>query len=410
MMKNYSATQKQILQKLLAKYESSKSYRGENAVTQNFSIKPSDVFKAYEKDSADINEIEDFEKQCKLLETENLVRLDWKYGRIAKITALASDGNWNAIRAILCVQDKNERIAEEISFYAEYCGDSNACQIVKDLCAAQIERLKAGKKAEFAQEEAKNIIALLSFILQNKKEILERELSISVLANSKSWETKYKNRVVKILRKSGRFDSVIENCSDEKDANAAILEECNIFANPSYVYFKGNASITFENGTVFRVSPDIPLALSSASIGRIGSFEIADARIMTVENLTSFNRMNAADTFLIFLSGYHNSAKQSFLQKIYRQNAGKEYYHFGDIDPDGFFILENLCTKTHIDFKPYKMGLRELEKYAAFVKPLEDNDITKADSLIARGRYAELLDYMLQHNCKLEQEIISWKE
>ena len=203
---------------------------------------------------------------------------------------------------------------------------------------------------------------------------------------------------------------MIENCADEKDANTAILEECNIFANPSYVYFKGNASITFENGNVFKVSPDIPLALSSASIGRIGSFEIADARIMTVENLTSFNRMNAADTFLIFLSGYHNSAKQSFLQKIYRQNAGKEYYHFGDIDPDGFFILENLRTKTHIDFKPYKMGIRELKKYATFVKPLEENDIIKAKSLISKGRYAELLDYMLQHNCKLEQEIISWKE
>lgn len=409
-MKNYSSTQKQILQKLLAKYESSKSYRGENAVTQNFSIKPSDVFKTYEKDSADINEIEDFEKQCKLLETENLVRLDWKYGRIAKITVVASDENWSAIRAILCVQDRKERIAEEISFYAEYGGDSNACQIVKDFCASQIERLEAEKKAEFAQEEAKNIIALLSFILKNKNEILERELSISVLANSKSWETKYKSKVVRILRKSGRFDSVIENCADEKDANTAILEECNVFANPSYVYFKGNAAITFENGTVFRVSPDIPLALSSASIGRIGSFEIADAKIMTVENLTSFNRMNAADTFLIFLSGYHNSAKQSFLQKVYRQNAGKAYYHFGDIDPDGFFILENLCTKTHIDFKPYKMGIRELEKYASFVKPLEENDIIKAKSLISKGRYAELLDYILQHNCKLEQEIISWKE
>lgn len=89
----YSAIQKQILQKLLTKYKSSKSYRGENAVTQNFSIKPSDVFKVYEKDSADINEIEDFEKQCKLLASENLVRLDWKYGRLAKITAVASDEN-----------------------------------------------------------------------------------------------------------------------------------------------------------------------------------------------------------------------------------------------------------------------------------------------------------------------------
>ena len=406
----YSNIQKQILQKLLTKYESSKSYKGENAVTQSFSIKPSDMLKVYEKDSADINEIEDFEKQCKLLETENLVQVDWKYGRIAKITAVANGENWSKIRAILDVKDKNTRIGEEISFYSGYCDDSTSPQIVKDFCKTQIERLEAGKKAEFAQEEAKNIIALLSFILKNKNEILERELSISVLANSKAWETKYKSRVVRILQKSGHFDSLIENCTNEKEMSAVILEECNIFANPSYVYFKGNGLIAFENGTAFNVSPEIPLVLSSASIGKISSFLIADEKIMTVENLTSFNRMNATDTFLIFLSGYHNSAKQSFLKKIYRQNAGKAYYHFGDIDPDGFFILENLRAKTHIDFKPYKMGIRELEKYAAFTKPLEENDIAKANSLISRGKYAEVLDYMLSHNCKLEQEIISWKE
>lgn len=62
-MKIYSTVQKQILQKLLAKYESSKTYKGENSVAQKFSIKPSEVFKEYEKDSADINQIEDFEKQ-----------------------------------------------------------------------------------------------------------------------------------------------------------------------------------------------------------------------------------------------------------------------------------------------------------------------------------------------------------
>ena len=36
----YSNIQKQILQKLLTKYESSKTYKGTNSVVQNFSIKP----------------------------------------------------------------------------------------------------------------------------------------------------------------------------------------------------------------------------------------------------------------------------------------------------------------------------------------------------------------------------------
>ena len=406
----YSNIQKQILQKLLTKYESSKTYKGENAVTQSFSIKPSDVFKSYEKDSADINEIEDFEKQCCLLESENFVQVDWKYERIAKITAVANEENWNTIRTALGVEDKNARIEKEITFYSEYCDNSSFPQIVKDFCKSQIKRLETGKKAEFIQEEAKNIISLLIFILQNKSEILERELSISVLANSKTWETKYKSKVLKILRRSGRFDSSIENCADEKEAGKVILEECNVFANPTYVYFKGKGNTIFENGNILNLSSDIPLALSSSSINLIKSFEIEDSKIMTVENLTSFNRMKNPDTFLIFLSGYHNSAKQNFLKKIHSQNQSKEYFHFGDIDPDGFFILENLRSKTQIDFKPYKMGISELEKFSAFAKPMEENDITKAETLISRGKNTELLEYMLTHHCKLEQEIISWKD
>ena len=212
------------------------------------------------------------------------------------------------------------------------------------------------------------------------------------------------------MKKSGYFDSLIANYVDEKEVNKIILEECGIFANPSYVYFKGNGTIVFENGNVSKICSDIPLGISSASIRKIVSFEITDSKIMTVENLTSFNRINEDVTFYIFLSCYHNSAKQNFLKTIYNQNAEKDYFHFGDIDPDGFYILENLRSKTLINFEPYKMGITELKTYSAFAKALEENDISKAKALIGNGCHKEIMEYMLQHNQKLEQEIISWKE
>lgn len=406
----YSETIKQILQRLLTKYESSKTYKGTNLLLQNFSIKPTDIFKEYDKDSTDINAIEDFEKECNLLESEKLIQLDWKYERIIRINAIATTENWKKIRTILEVKDKKQQKQDEIDFYTSFYEDINSEQIVKDFCKHQIERLENDKKAEYLQEDSKNIISLLDFILKNKNEILERELSISVLANSKTWEGKYKRKVLKILRQSGYFDSLIEKFSDEKEINKVILEECNVYSNPSYVYFKGNGKITFENGEFFTVYPDIPFALYSQSISKIMSFEIEDAKIMTVENLTSFNRIKESETFFIFLSGYHNSVKQKFLEKIYQQNSNKTYFHFGDIDPDGFFILENLKKKTHIDFNQYKMGIEELEKYSTFSRTLEDNDIIKAKSLIEKGKFVEIMNYMLEKNIKLEQEIISCKE
>ena len=215
---------------------------------------------------------------------------------------------------------------------------------------------------------------------------------------------------MRILRKSGYFDDLIENCTDEKEENKVILEELNVYANPSYVYFKGNGKITFQNGNEISITPEIPLALSSACIKEITDFEIKDTKIMTVENLTSFNRIKEAGTFYIFLSGYHNSAKQNFIKKIHSQNPEKEYLHFGDIDPDGFYILQNLRTKTNINFAPYKMGITQLEKYSSFAKPLEQNDQKKARALKEKNLFPEIIDCMLKANQKLEQEIISWKE
>lgn len=405
----YSKIQKKILELLLKKYESSKTYDGQNEVTQSFSILPEKVFPDYNNDFTDIDKIKDFENDIEILQINSLVVISKKQDRVSKITAISSDENWNKIRTILGVKDRNTRIKEEINFYSNIFDDSSVHKIIKDFCKTQIERLQGGKIAEYSLEDANNIIALLSFILQNKNEILERELSISVLSNSKSWESKYKTKILRILKKSGYFNSLIENCADEKEVNKVILEECNIFANPSYVYFKGNGTIFFENGSVTKTCSEIPFALFSASIEKINSFEITDSKIMTVENLTSFNRINNSDTFYIFLSGYHNSAKQNFLQKIYRQNAEKEYFHFGDIDPDGFYILGNLRSKTNIPFKPYKMGISELEKYSDYTKTLEENDILKAKALIDKGHHKEIMEYMLKHNQKLEQEIISWK-
>ena len=402
----YTYSQKQILQKLLTKYESSKTYKGENSVSQSFSIKPSDVFRDYEKDSADINAVEDFEKQCKVLESEELIILDYKYDRISKITANGTEGGWNQYRTILEVKDKKTRLNEEIDFYSKFL-DSD--EIISDICKEQIERLQLGKESKYELSEAKKIIDLLSFILGNKEEILERELSISVLHDSKLWEKKYKSKICKILQEKCRHLDLLQEV-DEKEVNKVLLENFNIFDNPTYVYFKGEAIIQFDDGNDIHVTLENPIAISSVSLKRIAKLVVKDSQVITVENLTSFNRVNQKDMFFIYLSGYHNSFKQDFLKTLYTNNRKKIYYHFGDIDPDGFLIFENLKSKTKIPFSRFKMFVGELEKYSSYTKPLEQNDVIKANNLISKGVYVQEMNYMISNNCKLEQEIISWNE
>ena len=404
---NLNSRQKQILEKLLRKYESSKTYKGDNSVRQSFSISPCDVYPNYDNDFENPNSIEDFEKEVRFLESEKLISIEIKDGRIIKIVANASEECWQRVRNILGVKERKIQQQEELDFYKKFLS-KNA--VIADFCKTQISRIELNKKALYSLEESANIIKLLDYILSNHPEILERELSIEILHDSKAWEKSYRTKICKILHESGKFNETVDGLEETKEIYDTILENLNIYNNPSYIYFKGSAKIMFVDGRVLNVANNKALALPSTEVDDIDEIEINSKSIMTVENLTSFNRVRGTDVFFLYLSGYHNSTKQLFLKKTFAQNQNKEisYYHFGDIDPDGFYILDNLRNKTGIDFKPYCMDIENLEKYRNYAKPFESNDFKKAESLIAAKKYANITTFMLNNKIKLEQEIISW--
>lgn len=201
-----------------------------------------------------------------------------------------------------------------------------------------------------------------------------------------------------------------EDKEDKREMERIILAEYQIFSNPSYVYFKGDAEFLFEEGKKIEITLNTPIAFSTETLMRLQSVIIRDERVMTVENLTSFNRLKGKGTFFIFLSGYHNSVKQNLIRKIEGMNSGLKWFHFGDIDPDGFYIIEHLKRGTGIEFEPIFMGVSFLEKYKSYARDLTDNDIRKAKGLINNGKYCAVMEHMLKTGQKLEQEIISWME
>ena len=174
--------------------------------------------------------------------------------------------------------------------------------------------------------------------------------------------------------------------------------------------FNGKGELLFQNGTRLDLKAGVPVAVRSDRLADIVKIRVYADTILTIENLTSYNRLQT-DAFQLYLAGYHNHARQEFLMRIQEQNpAILRWLHFGDIDPDGFCILENLRSRTGIDFQSYCMDIAWLKKYHAYTKRLNQNDKVKAQNLIQSGRYVEVLRYMLEKDEKLEQEIISWKE
>lgn len=407
----YNAVQKQVLEALLDQYEGSKTYQGENKVTQSFQIPPEKVFREYVSDYADVDQIRDFENQMRELENHGLIRIKYGDGEIKRLTA--NPECWRMYYEILQRQDRSLLQHRQIGLYQRYLGVS---PLLDQFCREQITRLQLNKKPVYEEKEAEAVLELCRFILQNRQDILERELSVAVLGDSKQWERRYRSKVCRLLKKYGDYETLLLGISDGMDkedmreAERILLAEHQIYSNPSYVYFKGNAEFYFYNGQRVQTDPSMPMAFSSETLKNLKTLYIREEHVVTVENLTSFNRMHMDRAFLIFLSGYHNSVKQTFIKQIAGDNPGKRWSHFGDIDPDGFYIVENLIRGTGLDFHTVYMDTDTLKKYDAYAKPLEAHDRRKAENLLEAGRYADVMSYMLEKGKKLEQEIVSWME
>lgn len=105
------------------------------------------------------------------------------------------------------------------------------------------------------------------------------------------------------------------------------------------------------------------------------------------------------------LGGFHNRSKEKLLEMIYEQNPDKAYYHKGDLDVYGFAILESLKARTGIPFRPLEMDVETLKRFynAGLYRPLSEAD-RKAMLSPALKEYEDIFRFMLEHNCKAEQE------
>ena len=409
----------QLLSKLLDQYEKSVTYAGENKVKQVFSVKPSDIFKGYNKDFLPPEQLfqeKEFERLIRQMESEGLIHVvPPNTGIIRQICAVPE--RWEDYYACLNRTEKNilKKRLEEV--YHRFC----QCDLLEAYGKEKLQTLKNSrarkldeKKVEKEITEAEAIWNLVQFLKENREKqrtTLEREMSEAVLHDSKQWEKIYRKKVCGILEHTGRYDEPLAELEEERERQTALLEEFYIYSNPAYIYLKGDARICLEDGRKLRIHHDLPMSIPFETFQKAKSIQIQDVALMTVENLTSFHRLEREHIFYLFLSGYHTRTKQALLQRIARENPGLSWHHFGDLDPDGLAIAGHLIRKTGLPFQLCAMGVQELQRFQTYAKPLEAPDRAKAEAMIKQGSiYAGILRYMFEHNCKLEQEIISWQE
>jgi hypothetical protein len=313
------------------------------------------------------------------------------------------------IRSVIGIKEKNEVKTEELRFFEGYMKNDGFSGWYS---SQEIERIRGGKKIRYSIPESKIIIDLIDRIIGNKDELLERELSIITFGNSKTFEKSYRRKACRLLSEYLEAKNQISDLkivdSSDTERDHLLLERYGIYQNPAYVYIKGNIKIKHSDERIIDVMKDSSIAISASLINQINEVVVSDKNIVTVENLTSFHRIEDENTSFIYTGGYSGRTVKRFLQYIKSNNPDRSFYHFGDLDPDGFCILDNLIDATGIDIKPIHMDMENLVKYKSYAKPLSERDVKLARSLIKKGHNIDILKYMIEENIKLEQEIITY--
>lgn len=380
-----------ILGKLLDKYESSKSYLGNNRKQQRFAVKISAEYPAY-ADHADFDTYTQVNEAVALLMQKKLVDAQADRAKAYETVFLNMEILSEAYRYLGRVPRKE--MQSDILGLLEQFEDRN--DILCSFCAAQRDRIVHNKPVEYFQgdlTELEQVLTACAEALKVKQETFLRDFSVRIFHDSKVFE-RISGKVAGLLYQYGDFS--------ERDR---VLGELNLVKNPTYLHVKGAGAVDLGGQRIVFDALRGDLAFSTMLLDEVENIALTGKGLITIENLTSFHTFSDSELLAVYLGGYHNEARGKLIRLIYRQNPLKQYLHFGDIDAGGFSILEHLRRRTGVDFRSYRMDVETLKRYQAYTRPLTANDRVRLERF-TQGEFQEVVRYMLENNCKLEQEAV----
>lgn len=188
------------------------------------------------------------------------------------------------------------------------------------------------------------------------------------------------------------------------------LRELGLVANPDHVYLSGPWQLVDADGQVISLAEFYPsVGIPAALAAQVRQVRVAAAGLVCVENLASFyelGRRQDDDLAALCLWGNPSPAVRHLLRSL--AGDGPRYL-WADIDYGGLNILAHLRQNVSPRFLPFRMDCATLDRFARWGHPLTRNDrrnLTRLRQHPALVDMAPLIDHMLLHDLKLEQEAV----
>ena len=391
---------------LVEKYRNSKKDSGTNVIRRRTSISPSELYKKYSRNDGDVEQIEKINQAAQEGYQEGYLtfKKNGYSSEIAKIYLM--DEKVDEIEAYLesaCGYESKHRKKQYVEqIIARYNGISPAA----DRECLKLKGTLAQNKIPKNYLQMEEILKALTFIERNRVPLYVREASMLIYGSSKYFEENTLESVCLLLR------AYEEMPCEEGELPDEILGKYYIIPEKQKICLKGDITLKIGGRLLELGALTDGIEFFTEDLNALEQVVVHTLELRTVENKTSYYRCQNPEVSFFYLGGYVTRFQRKFLKKVYQDNPKVQYRHFGDLDAGGFYIHENLCRVTGIPFDLYRMSTTELkdERFRSCLQPLSRRDRERLESLAGKTVYAEAAAYMLAHNVKLEQEIISYYE
>lgn len=384
-----------IANKLLSKFESSKAYAEGPQSRRKVELKLSEPFFNGLRNGS-----QDLDIALEVLEREGFCDIRYQDDYLERIILKTDAASIEKAYAFAKRSNPKNRLEVLNAFFDTLKAPPHS--LIRDFADHCLELLNKGKPngVESAYgdiEELRFVVMCIEKILELDKDVPERVFASHILGDSKRFAL-YRGKVAKILREFSDMSF------DEDDDPVAFY---GVIKNKTYAFVKGEGVLRFGKQVIDLAEYGHELALSDEMIEQMEIERIPAKTLFTVENLTSFIQFTQPHSIVVYLGGFHNSVRRNLITKIFNSTQDMECFHYGDIDAGGFYILNHLREKTGIPFQPYMMDAETLVKFIDRAKEITKSDECRLQKMQDDPRFAEFLPVIqaiLKNKKKLEQE------
>jgi len=353
-------------------------------------------------------------EQMNVLEQHGLVRLAWQAGQRGHLLQAVTlePGRVERLYALVA-RESVDRRRERLR--ALLLGDRSRFEGWRKRAVNRcLDQLKMGKSpAPFNLDDDgwnRDLLAALLALSNTAprtdlEEIPYRVFSVRVFNDSKRFDA-LKGSVARLARQ--------HNPEWRALSSQETLRELGLVANPDHLYLYGPWQLVDERGQAMSLSEFCPsVGIPTALAGHVKRVRVDAARVVCVENLTSFYeliRYEGRGLAALCLWGNPSPASRRLLRCLVEELPSETpLLLWADIDYGGLSILSQLRAQVSPRFEPYRMNCDTLDAHIRWAHPLsvvDKRNLTRLKRHPLLSDMVTLIDHMLLRDVKLEQEAV----